>query len=165
MRSEKKTKNNVKVFDAAESDLVDVYVGKKLKERRIDLGCTQERLAQSVGITFQQVQKYERGVNRIGASRLYQFSRALKVPVSYFFEGCGVIPLEERKSFPYTSVREDESLPPSYICANYCSIYNNPNSFENSEIIDAFEKISDSKVRKDVLNLIRTLSTASKDAL
>lgn len=66
---------------------VDIFVGKKLRLRRKLLGLSQETLASAVGITFQQVQKYERGVNRVSASRLAEFADALKVPVVYFFEG------------------------------------------------------------------------------
>lgn len=66
---------------------VDVFVGQKLRSRRSLIGITQENLAEAAGITFQQVQKYEKGRNRLSASRLYQFSRVLDVPVAYFFEG------------------------------------------------------------------------------
>lgn len=66
---------------------VDLFVGKKLRLRRKLLGLSQETLANAVGVTFQQVQKYERGVNRISASRLSEFADALKVPIVYFFEG------------------------------------------------------------------------------
>ena len=66
---------------------VDVFVGKKLRLRRKLLGLSQDAVASAVGVTFQQVQKYERGVNRISASRLAEFAQALKVPIVYFFEG------------------------------------------------------------------------------
>lgn len=70
-----------------EPNPVDIYVGQKLKARRNLIGITQETLAESTGITFQQIQKYEKGKNRLSASRLFQFSRVLDIPVSYFFEG------------------------------------------------------------------------------
>ena len=66
---------------------VDAHIGQKIRTRRNLLGLTQTELADSAGITFQQVQKYEKGTNRVGASRLQQFSEALGVPPSYFFEG------------------------------------------------------------------------------
>jgi len=66
---------------------IDTHVGRRLKARRRLLGLTQERLAKAVSIRFQQIQKYESGVNRISASRLWSLSKALKVPISYFFEG------------------------------------------------------------------------------
>jgi transcriptional regulator with XRE-family HTH domain len=65
---------------------VDVEVGRRLKRRRTLLGMSQERLGELLGVTYQQVQKYERGVNRIGSSRLYDICRILDVPVSYFFD-------------------------------------------------------------------------------
>jgi transcriptional regulator with XRE-family HTH domain len=66
---------------------VDIHIGQKIRARRILLGLSQTELADTAGISFQQVQKYEKGTNRVGASRLQQFSEALGVPPSYFFEG------------------------------------------------------------------------------
>jgi transcriptional regulator with XRE-family HTH domain len=68
---------------------VDHHVGARIRERRIMLGMTQEQLAREIGITYQQEHKYERGVNRVSASRLYQISQVLRTPVAYFFEGVG----------------------------------------------------------------------------
>ncbi len=73
--------------DGDEPNPVDVFVGQKLKARRTLIGMTQEKLAEATGITFQQVQKYEKGRNRLSASRIFQFSRVLNIPVAYFFEG------------------------------------------------------------------------------
>lgn len=67
-------------------DKVDVHVGQRLRVRRSLLGMSQEKLAEAVGITFQQIQKYERGTNRVSAGRLFQFSKILDIPVSYFYE-------------------------------------------------------------------------------
>ncbi len=69
------------------SEPVDIYVGQKLKVARRFLGLSQEQLAKVSGVTFQQVQKYEKGVNRISASRLYSFAKALNVEIGFFFEG------------------------------------------------------------------------------
>ena len=66
---------------------IDVHVGKRIRQRRWMLGMTQQELAKEVGVRFQQVQKYETGKNRISASRLWEVSRVLGVPISYFFEG------------------------------------------------------------------------------
>lgn len=66
---------------------IDLHVGRRLKTQRLFLGLSQEKLASAVGLTFQQVQKYERGTNRIAAGRLFQFSQILAVPVTYFFDG------------------------------------------------------------------------------
>jgi transcriptional regulator with XRE-family HTH domain len=69
------------------ADPIDLHVGAQARARRILLGLSQERLADGLGITFQQVQKYERGSNRISASRLYNMAELLDVPITYFFEG------------------------------------------------------------------------------
>jgi transcriptional regulator with XRE-family HTH domain len=69
------------------ANTIDLHVGKRLRRRRRLLGLTQQQLAESVGIRFQQVQKYECGANRITASRLFELSTALSVPVQYFYEG------------------------------------------------------------------------------
>src|SRR6187401_2926835 len=66
---------------------VDKYVGSRVRMRRIMLGMSQEKLGEALGLTFQQVQKYEKGTNRVGASRLQQISEVLQVPVAFFFEG------------------------------------------------------------------------------
>ena len=68
---------------------VDVHVGGRLRLRRRLLGLSQEKLAEAIGITFQQIQKYERGANRVSASRLYDLSQVLAVPIDYFFDGIG----------------------------------------------------------------------------
>src|SRR5471032_1999010 len=70
----------------ARSHPVDVHVGARMRQRRTLLGMSQEKLGTAVGLTFQQIQKYERGSNRIGSSRLFEFSKVLDVPVSYFFD-------------------------------------------------------------------------------
>ena len=72
--------------DTRKTDPVDSHVGSRLRLRRTLMGMGQEKLGNSVGLTFQQIQKYERGLNRIGSSRLYQFCKVLDVPVSFFFD-------------------------------------------------------------------------------
>src|SRR3954471_2732243 len=70
----------------ARSHPVDVHVGARMRQRRTLLGMSQEKLGTAVGLTFQQIQKYERGSNRIGSSRLFEFAKVLDVPVNYFFD-------------------------------------------------------------------------------
>lgn len=72
---------------ANRSRAVDIHVGKRLRQRRTLLGLSQEKLAEALGLTFQQVHKYEKGVTRVGASRLFDLSRVLDVPIGYFFDG------------------------------------------------------------------------------
>ncbi|MBB97108.1 MAG: transcriptional regulator [Rhodobacteraceae bacterium] len=83
---------------------VDVHVGKRVRHRRWLIGMTQQQLAERVGIKFQQIQKYETGANRISASRLWDISDALDVPVSFFFEGLQETPADE-------SVDADSAVP------------------------------------------------------
>jgi transcriptional regulator with XRE-family HTH domain len=66
---------------------VDGYVGGRIRERRVMLGLSQQQMANLIGVTYQQAHKYERGINRISAGRLYEIARVLRVPVSYFFDG------------------------------------------------------------------------------
>ena len=68
---------------------IDVHVGSRIRLRRTLLGMSQERLAEAIGLTFQQVQKYERGANRVSASKLWEIAAALKTPVAYFYDGLG----------------------------------------------------------------------------
>jgi transcriptional regulator with XRE-family HTH domain len=68
---------------------IDNFVGSRIRERRIMLGLTQQQLAELIGVTYQQAHKYERGINRVSAGRLFEIARVLSVPVSYFYEGIG----------------------------------------------------------------------------
>ena len=96
------------------SNPVDVYVGTRLKIRRTELGLSQNKIGEMTGITFQQVQKYEKGLNRIGSSRLYEFAKILKVPVSYFFEqyeltfGSNGVLCDNKASFDDKDISEKE---------------------------------------------------------
>ncbi len=93
---------------------VDVHVGKRIRHRRWLVGMTQQQLAESVGIKFQQIQKYETGMNRVSASRLWDIASALSVPVSFFFEGLGdTAPAEETDAptdVPLDILKDKEAL-------------------------------------------------------
>lgn len=94
---------------------VDIHVGKRIRHRRWMVGMTQQQLAELVGIKFQQIQKYETGANRVSASRLWDISDALDVPVSFFFEGLGATQEEtERMSNDLLSDKEAMELVRSY---------------------------------------------------
>lgn len=127
---------------------VDAHVGSRVRLRRMLLGMSQERLGESMGLTFQQVQKYEKGVNRIGASRLFQISKILDVPVQFFFEEAPHI----GDSGPARGMAEAESE---------AFILEFLNSREGLELNRAFVKIADPKVRKSVVDLVRALSASS----
>ena len=117
---------------------VDVHVGRRVRLRRSLLGLSQERLADALHLTFQQVQKYEKGSNRIGAGRLYDLSRALDVPVSYFFEGLEP-PVDDYKAL-------DGPDP---------GLMDRP---ETVELLRSFYKISGEDVRRRVVDLARAIA-------
>ena len=127
---------------------VDAHVGSRVRLRRMLLGMSQERLGESMGLTFQQVQKYEKGVNRIGASRLFQISKILDVPVQFFFE-------EAPHSGDGNAVRGMAEPDSEAFIIEFL------NSREGLELNRAFVKIADAKVRKSVVDLVRALSGRS----
>jgi transcriptional regulator with XRE-family HTH domain len=121
---------------------VDVQVGNRVRIRRMLIGMSQERLGDLLGLTFQQVQKYEKGVNRIGAGRLFEVSRILNVPIDFFYEGLATA------SQP--GVGETEATAPPVM--EFVS------SGEGLQLSLAFMKIRDTKVRKRVLDLVKSLA-------
>jgi transcriptional regulator with XRE-family HTH domain len=122
---------------------IDVQVGSRVRIRRMLIGMSQERLGDLLGLTFQQVQKYEKGVNRIGAGRLFEMSRILGVPIDFFYEGVGSPPPDQ------PGFSEPESAPP---------VMEFVSSGEGLQLSLAFMKIKDSKVRKRVLDLVKSLA-------
>ncbi len=124
---------------------VDAHVGSRVRLRRMLLGMSQERLGESMGLTFQQVQKYEKGVNRIGASRLFQIAKILEVPVQFFFEEA---PQLDGPAATGMAEPESETFILEFL-----------NSREGLELNRAFVKIADPKVRKSIVDLIRSLSS------
>ncbi len=124
---------------------VDTHVGSRVRLRRMLLGMSQERLGESMGLTFQQVQKYEKGVNRIGASRLFQISRILDVPVQFFFEEAPHV--GDTHSVRGMAEPDSESFILEFL-----------NTREGLELNRAFVKIRDPKVRKSVVDHVRALS-------
>jgi len=89
---------------------VDVHVGKRIRHRRWMIGTTQQQLAEKVGIKFQQIQKYETGMNRVSASRLWDIARVLGVEVSFFFEGLGEAPVQNSGDMPDDVLADREAL-------------------------------------------------------
>ncbi len=80
----------IKAVPANRASSIDRHVGARIRERRIMLGLSQQQMADMIGVTYQQAHKYERGINRISAGRLYEITRVLNVPITYFFEGLDV---------------------------------------------------------------------------
>ena len=132
---------------------VDMHVGARVRLRRTLLGLSQEKLGEALGLTFQQVQKYERGANRIGASRLFDLSRVLDVPVSYFFEDMTSTIAEQapRLRVGSTDLPEEEYAPDPLARR------------ETLELVRAYYRIADPGVRKRLFELAKSLSGGDVD--
>ncbi|CUX40738.1 helix-turn-helix transcriptional regulator [Rhizobium oryzihabitans] len=123
---------------------IDIHVGSRIRLRRTMLGMSQEKLGESLGITFQQIQKYEKGTNRVGASRLQNISGILNVPVSFFFEDA---PGDQVGGAPGMA----EASSSNYV-VDFLS------SAEGLQLNRAFVKIADPKVRRRLVDLVKALA-------
>jgi len=122
---------------------VDKYVGSRVRMRRIMLGLSQEKLGDALGLTFQQIQKYEKGTNRIGASRLHQIADILQVDVAFLFEGG-----------PTSNTSVDglgEAPSPAYV-SDFLA------TSEGLALTRAFTKITDAKVRRSIVDLVEQIA-------
>lgn len=119
---------------------VDRHVGLRIRMRRKEMGVSQERLAESLGITFQQVQKYERGANRVSASKLWEIAAALKTPVAYFYDGLG-----------------DQDA----IAAQRDATQEFMLSSEGMELMAAFPRIAEPAIRRKIVELVRVVAEES----
>lgn len=121
---------------------IDTHVGKRLRLRRTMMGLSQEAVAKAVGITFQQVQKYEKGSNAMNANRLYEFAQFMHVPVAYFFDGleqAGAAGFaEEGEQFDHNHKRVSDR--------------------ESLEMMKAFKRIREQPVRKRLADLVRAIA-------
>ena len=122
---------------------IDVHVGSRIRLRRNMISMSQEKLGEALGITFQQIQKYEKGTNRVGASRLQQISQVLGVPVAFFFEDApGETPAHGEMAEANSSAYVVDFL----------------SSAEGLQLNRSFARISDAKVRRKIVELVRTLA-------
>jgi len=133
---------------------VDAHVGNRLRVRRTLLGFSQEKVGEAMGLTFQQVQKYERGANRIGASRLWDMSRVLDCPVSYFFEEmddttAGASPRNQAGAGDVEMPHEDDPMVRR----------------ETLELVRAYYEITDDHVRRRIYELARSLAAMEEAAV
>jgi transcriptional regulator with XRE-family HTH domain len=127
-------------FPVRKPNDVDAHVGARLRQRRMLLGISQEQLAEMLGLTFQQVQKYERGTNRVSASRLFQLARALDTPITWFFEDIDAERSQRDKAQP----ESEESDPMS--------------RRETLELVRVYSRIDDRKVRKKLYEMAKALA-------
>jgi transcriptional regulator with XRE-family HTH domain len=128
------------------SNVVDAYVGARLRMRRVMLGMSQGKLGQLLGVTFQQIQKYEKGANRISASRLRQASHVLEVPVEFFYEGAPT---------PAASGTAESGTQPFDIAFLATT--------EGFQLNRAFLRIRDPKVRRRIVELVVSLAPPDED--
>jgi transcriptional regulator with XRE-family HTH domain len=128
---------------------IDKHVGSRVRMRRMMLGMSQEKLGDALGLTFQQVQKYEKGTNRIGASRLQQISQILQVQVSFFFEGAPTVTIGPRPE----GVGEAPS--PAYV-SDFLA------TSDGLALTKAFMRIADSKLRRRIVDLVEQIATTEK---
>ena len=130
----------------AKAHLVDVHVGSRMRQRRTLLGMSQSKVGEAVGLTFQQIQKYERGFNRIGSSRLYEFAKVLDVPVSYFFDEMpsNALSGRGRNGFGEVGTPFDQDKDPM-------------NKRETLELVRAYYKIRDARIRELIARMIKSL--------
>jgi transcriptional regulator with XRE-family HTH domain len=127
----------------------DKHVGSRVRMRRMMLGMSQEKLGDSLGLTFQQVQKYEKGTNRIGASRLQQISQILQVPVAFFFEGAPNAQTAGR----HEGLAEAPS--PAYVSDFLATA-------DGLALTKAFMRIEDSKLRRRIVDLVEQIASRDK---
>ncbi|MEX2451739.1 MAG: helix-turn-helix transcriptional regulator [Rhodospirillales bacterium] len=134
---------------AGEPHPIDVHVGSRVRLRRTLMGLSQEKLGEAVGLTFQQIQKYERGSNRIGASRLHEFSQILNVPVSFFFEGAA----------------DDRAVPSRAGSGGNGKRKMSDEDFlqkrETLELVRAYYRVPDHLVRKKIFEMVKALAKST----
>jgi transcriptional regulator with XRE-family HTH domain len=118
---------------------VDVHVGGRVRMRRIEIKMSQETLGDHIGLTFQQIQKYEKGMNRIGASRMQQIARVLKVPASYFFEGA-----------PGGGDDDEQTITGGFL--EFLG------TRDGQTLIESFSKITDRELRRSVVDLVQRMA-------
>lgn len=131
---------------------VDVHVGSRVRMRRILIGMSQEKLGDALGLTFQQVQKYEKGTNRIGASRLQHIANILGVPVEYFFDGK---PMDE--TTPMLDMAEGSPDEATYVVDFLATS-------EGVQLNKAFVRIRDARLRRKVVELVKEIAGAPEEA-
>jgi len=131
---------------------IDVHVGSRIRLRRTLLGMSQQKLGEAIGLTFQQVQKYERGTNRVGSSRMFELARVLDVAVSYFFEEMGSDVAARGRQHAFGIASE---APTVGAAADPMT------KRETLELVRAYYKITDAKVRKRLFEMTKALAAAA----
>ncbi len=138
------------------ADVIDKHVGLRIRNRRTLMGISQEKLADSVGVTFQQVQKYERGTNRVSASRLYRFSKILGVSIDFFYDGIDnndpttspLYGLSDNKQEAFEGISEKAKAIPEDLLAHK----------ETLDLVRTYYSVTDIKKRKEILRFVKFMA-------
>ncbi len=138
---------------------IDIHVGNRVRMCRTLMGMSQERLGQALGLTFQQVQKYERGMNRIGASRLWDISQVLNTPISFFYEGIS----EDAENLSPRHINENSSSTKSVQDVMLTLDTNPLNRKETLELVRAYYRIPDRNAAHRIFDLIKSLAPPEDD--
>lgn len=146
-----KKKPKAVTTEEGQPDPIDIHVGRRMRQRRILVGMSQEKLAESVGLTFQQIQKYERGTNRMGSSRLFRFAQALGVSVSYFYEDMTPAMLHAPRQLAFNENKQDE-LPEDILQGNLL------HQRETLDLVRAYHCITDVRQRRLIMDLIKSMA-------
>ncbi len=125
---------------------IDKHVGERVRMRRMLLGMSQERLGEQLGLTFQQVQKYEKGVNRIGASRLFDLAQVLGVPIQYFYDSMSAA-VSGHLSAPGFADKPGETYVADFL-----------SSRDSVELNKAFARITDPRIRRSIVDMVRSIA-------
>lgn len=141
------------------ADPIDAHVGTRLKNRRKMLGISQEKLAKELDITFQQVQKYERGANRVSASKLFYISKALQVPVTFFFEGM-VDTADNAYTMPVSSLSTLQENKEKQAENSY-AIDDPLQRDETLELVYWYYRVQDKNQRQSLLEVIKSMARAT----
>lgn len=143
----KRAAEGAEAKNARRPNPMDIHVGSRVRLRRMLLGMSQEKLGDHLGLTFQQVQKYEKGINRIGASRLFDLSKTLGVPISFFYEDAPVA----GRGLAADQCEYGEKTGES-------SVFDFLSTREGLELNKAFVKITSARVRRTIVELVRSLA-------
>jgi len=144
---------------------MDAHVGARIKLRRTQMGLSQEKLGDAINVTFQQIQKYERGVNRVGASRLFDLSVVLNVPVGFFYDDIPGPLATERNGEPAAQAARradrfsEERTPFDFRSAPVGRVM----ATDAAELLDAFERIVDPTMRRSLLEMAKSLAGVSRN--